>query len=359
MSARCLQSRTKRSRRRPGLWHLAVDEDGAAYTLSYVMVIPVYALLICAIVELALLLTAKLGTVYASYAAVRSASVWSTATTWENAEKKARKAAIKCMTPFASGTQSIVSTANPTEDLEDDLGDIAVDGATYNLAYKLFATKPVSAKYLSTKYAYALRHIEVKVEEPTDGAGNITATVTYEFPFNIPGIGRIFGEKDLDGTYYLQDDVIGDHSQRRPARRPQERLASAMERSSKHHRRSAAVERSHARTVRTGHGKITMVTLIAILGLLVLAGFVGNAGHIVTEKVNTQNAADAMAFSSAQWMARGMNAVTATNHLLGEATAPGRGDRRPRRPGSGSRKWKPIRRKAKVTDEVNRTCRPG
>jgi hypothetical protein len=204
MSARCLQSRTKRSRRRPGLRHLALDEDGAAYTLSYVMVIPVYALLICAIVELALLLTAKLGTVYASYAAVRSASVWSTATTWENAEKKARKAAIKCMTPFASGTQSLVSTANPTEDLEDDLADVAVDGVTYNLAYQLYAKKPVSAKYLSTKYAYALRHIQVKVEEPTDGAGNITAAVTYEFPFNIPGIGRIFGEKGVDGNYYFK-----------------------------------------------------------------------------------------------------------------------------------------------------------
>ena len=63
------------------------------------------------------------------------------------------------------------------------------------------------------------------------------------------------------------------------------------------------------------------MTCVAILGLMVLAGFVGNAGHVVTTKVSTQNAADAIAFSSAQWMARGMNAVTATNHLLGEVTA--------------------------------------
>lgn len=68
------------------------------------------------------------------------------------------------------------------------------------------------------------------------------------------------------------------------------------------------------------HGKLTLVTLIAILGMAVIVGFVGNAGYVVTEKVNTQNAADAVAFSSAQWMARGMNAVTATNHLLGEVT---------------------------------------
>ncbi len=68
------------------------------------------------------------------------------------------------------------------------------------------------------------------------------------------------------------------------------------------------------------HGKITLVTCVAILGLIVLAGFVGNAGHVVTAKVSAQNAADAIAFSSAQWMARGMNAVTATNHLIGEMT---------------------------------------
>jgi TolA-binding protein len=70
----------------------------------------------------------------------------------------------------------------------------------------------------------------------------------------------------------------------------------------------------------TRQGKFTLVVLIAILGMMVIIGFVGNAGYIVTEKMNTQNAADAIAFSSAQWMARGMNSVTATNHLLGEIT---------------------------------------
>ena len=72
---------------------LANDEDGAAYTLSYVMVIPVYALLICLIIESVLMLTAKLGTVYAAYAAARTASVWSSATTWEKTMEKAKKAA--------------------------------------------------------------------------------------------------------------------------------------------------------------------------------------------------------------------------------------------------------------------------
>jgi Putative Flp pilus-assembly TadE/G-like len=70
----------------------------------------------------------------------------------------------------------------------------------------------------------------------------------------------------------------------------------------------------------TRQGKFTLVILIAIIGMMVIIGFVGNVGYVVTEKMNSQNAADAVAFSSAQWMARGMNAVTATNHLLGEVT---------------------------------------
>lgn len=83
----------------------------------------------------------------------------------------------------------------------------------------------------------------------------------------------------------------------------------------------AAFAPSHRRPHASRRGKLTLVTLIAILGMAVIIGFVGNAGYITTEKINTQNAADAVAFSSAQWMARGMNAVTATNHLLGEVTA--------------------------------------
>lgn len=49
----------------------------------------------------------------------------------------------------------------------------------------------------------------------------------------------------------------------------------------------------------TRSGKITIVTIFALLGLIVMAGYVGNVGHVVTTKIYTQNAADAIAFSSA------------------------------------------------------------
>lgn len=205
MSPRQVQPTIVRPFRRPSLRRLVRDEDGAAYTLSYVMVIPLYALLICLIIETCLMLTAKLGTVYAAYGAVRSASVWSRATTWENAEKKARKAAIQAMVPFASGTQSLAQTVPLPDDVGDDLTDAATDAGSYWLSYQLYAKNPVSNKYLAAKYGYALRHMKVKIDGPPEkGDDDITATVTYEFPFNVPGIGRLIGSRGPDGGYYFK-----------------------------------------------------------------------------------------------------------------------------------------------------------
>ncbi|MEQ8789196.1 MAG: pilus assembly protein TadG-related protein [Pirellulaceae bacterium] len=68
-------------------------------------------------------------------------------------------------------------------------------------------------------------------------------------------------------------------------------------------------------------GKITLISTITLLFFLLLVCYVGNVGVAVKEKMELQNAADSAAYSSALWMARGMNAVTVTNHMLGEATA--------------------------------------
>jgi hypothetical protein len=170
---------------------LAIDEDGAAYTLSYVMVIPVYTLLICMIIESVLFFSAKLGTVYAAYAAARTASVWSSCTTWEKTKAKAEAAATKSMTPFASGMKFSIPKSN------------TMDSAQYILAYEMYSNRPVSEKYLLKKYMYAQAHTKVEIKgPPPKWDSDITAKVTYEFPFNIPGIGRIFGKRNLTG-YYL------------------------------------------------------------------------------------------------------------------------------------------------------------
>jgi len=68
-------------------------------------------------------------------------------------------------------------------------------------------------------------------------------------------------------------------------------------------------------------GKISLSALFVALAFFVIIGFVGNAEMAVFRKLEAQNAADSMALTCATWRARGMNAVTANNHLMGELSA--------------------------------------
>ena len=187
------QAATGRASEMDLLRRLASDEDGAAYTLSYVMVIPLYALLICMIIESVLMMTAKLGTVYSAYAAARTATVWSSATTWENTQKKAEEAAFKSMTPFASGTNlSFRDVASVPA---------AEEAGRYWVAYQGFAKDPVSHTYLLAKYSYARQNVRVKFAgPPSTWKSDVKVTVSYDFPFNVPGIGRLFGKPKFNGT---------------------------------------------------------------------------------------------------------------------------------------------------------------
>ncbi len=69
------------------------------------------------------------------------------------------------------------------------------------------------------------------------------------------------------------------------------------------------------------NGKITLISTITLMFFLMLVCYIGNVGVSVKQKLELQNAADAAAYSTALWQARGMNAVTVANHMLGEATA--------------------------------------
>lgn len=68
-------------------------------------------------------------------------------------------------------------------------------------------------------------------------------------------------------------------------------------------------------------GMMVWGLLVSIMFFLLLTALAYNTGKTVAVKVDTQNTADSMAYSSAVWSARGMNTVTATNHLIGELNA--------------------------------------
>jgi hypothetical protein len=82
-------------------------------------------------------------------------------------------------------------------------------------------------------------------------------------------------------------------------------------------RQPSVFERLHA----SEDGMLSMITPVAVLFFSVLVVLAGNTGRTVKEKVQVQNAADAAAITQASVAARGMNAVTLTNHMLGELTA--------------------------------------
>jgi hypothetical protein len=60
--------------------------------------------------------------------------------------------------------------------------------------------------------------------------------------------------------------------------------------------------------------------IICVLCML-MAVLLINTGSLLHRKQQMQNAADAAAISASTWLTRGMNALTATNHLIGEMTS--------------------------------------
>jgi len=68
-------------------------------------------------------------------------------------------------------------------------------------------------------------------------------------------------------------------------------------------------------------GTISIVSVFAMLLLTMLLGMVMTVGRVVDAKIRMQNAADASAYSGGVVIARGMNTLAFTNHLLADVFA--------------------------------------
>ncbi len=79
--------------------------------------------------------------------------------------------------------------------------------------------------------------------------------------------------------------------------------------------------RHAARLHRDQRGTISVLTVFAALILTMLLGMVMNMGRHADGKVRMQNAADAAAYSGGATLARGMNTLAFTNHLLSDVFA--------------------------------------
>src|SRR5437773_11746284 len=68
-------------------------------------------------------------------------------------------------------------------------------------------------------------------------------------------------------------------------------------------------------------GSISLATVVALLLLTMLLGMVINVGRQIDNKVKLQNTADTATYSGGVLLARGMNSLAYTNHMLTEVFA--------------------------------------
>ncbi|MEN9556827.1 MAG: hypothetical protein RLZZ232_3113 [Planctomycetota bacterium] len=68
-------------------------------------------------------------------------------------------------------------------------------------------------------------------------------------------------------------------------------------------------------------GQLSILSLVILLGMITTLAAFANISGVLRVKMETQNAADGVASTAGTHAARGMNAITATNHLIGELQA--------------------------------------
>lgn len=184
-------------------WKQLAEEDGAAYAVPYVMTFPLYALFVGLVVECSLLLVTKVGTMYAAYAATRSAVVWESAKSGsgvissQKMNDKAERAATLAMVPFASGSSQHSGGGTAGADL---VGPVLTASELYRNG------RFVNPNYLARKVRYAAAHTQItSIDRSSNGTdAQLTANLTFDAPFHIPGIGRFLGHASGNGYYVIQ-----------------------------------------------------------------------------------------------------------------------------------------------------------
>ena len=68
-------------------------------------------------------------------------------------------------------------------------------------------------------------------------------------------------------------------------------------------------------------GQLSILSLVVLLGMITTLAAVANISSVLRTKMETQNAADGVASAAGTHAARGLNAITAANHLIGEMQA--------------------------------------
>lgn len=168
-------------------------ESGATYAMQVIVLTPFFLLTVAFLAELSLLSVAKVGVTYAAFSAARGAAVWlPTDVPEETRQAMVHTAAVNALWPYASGSaQHHAPNAAPAA-----ASQAAID------AYRAYSGGSLDAEYLKRKYDYAWGATRVETARSSqDFNAELAVTVTYDAPYHVPGIGRLFGQRSSTGQF--------------------------------------------------------------------------------------------------------------------------------------------------------------
>jgi len=201
--------------RLPSLAAFHHDTAGVSYSLSYVLVAPIYLAFLCMVFTSSLILLAKIGTLYAAHAGARSAAVWQSAKPANLRHERVEQSVCTAMAPYVSASARDLATARSAPPASAKL-----QADEFVAAYMLYSTgsknlqppirRPYTrqtpdAGYLQRKYANAASRTKFRIEgQPNQPGGPTIVTVTYRCPIYIPGVNRFL---DSDGHWPYEMEI--------------------------------------------------------------------------------------------------------------------------------------------------------
>ena len=187
---------------------LASDETGAAYSMSFVFMIPLYLLFCGLMLEITFLIIGKIGTVYGAYAGARSASVWDGLQDPDLAAERLHQAVCSGIAPFATsvGFDPAASNSSPAG-LPFHVVRAAED---YAVAMQKSAHEQnLDRAELVSHYVRISHRVTAQRQlHSRDGKHEVIVTVDYRAPLIFPGVAKLFDEDHRSPYEYKLTSTI-------------------------------------------------------------------------------------------------------------------------------------------------------
>ena len=187
---------------------LASDETGAAYSMSFVFMIPLYLLFCGLMLEITFLIIGKIGTVYGAYAGARSASVWDGLQDPDLAAQRLHQAVCSGVAPFAT---SVGFDPAASDSSSAGVPFHAVRAAEdYAVAMQKSAhDQDLDTAELVGHYLRICHRVTVQRQlHSRDGKHEVIVTVDYRAPLIFPGVAKLFDEDHRSPYEYKLTSTI-------------------------------------------------------------------------------------------------------------------------------------------------------